>query len=228
MPQEPESHAMQPAAVRSWSDIWISALTKPSVNTFEEIVNDPNASTSRGYRWVFLAGLVASALTSLISMVIIGFQGADSPDTSGIAALAGGSLLQLVCFAPVAAVLSVIGLMISAGITQFFAGALGGTGSYSRLVYAFAAYAAPLSLVTGVVSPIPLVNCVAIPLGLFGLVLNVIANKAVNQFSWERAIASSVIFIVGILVLVAVLVIVILALLGPAIGDIFSDIVQNI
>lgn len=228
MSQEPDPYAMQPAASRSWSDIWISALTKPSVETYEGIISDPDASPNRGYKWVFLAGLVASVVTFLISAVITGLAGADAAEAYGLGALAGGSLLQLFCIAPFAAVMSVIGLIISAGVTQFFASALGGTGTYSKLVYALAAYAAPLSLITAVISPIPGVNCLAIPLGFFGLVLNVIANKAVNQFSWGRAIASSVVFIAALLVLVAVLVIVLLALLGPAIGEVFSDIVENI
>ena len=161
-------------------------------------------------------------------MILAGITGPDTPDSSGLGSLAGGSVGLLLCTVPFAAVMSVIGLVISAGITQFFAGALGGTGSYSKLVYAFAAYSAPLSVITGVIGAIPLVNCLAIPLGFYGLALNVIANKAVNQFSWGRAIVSSVIFIAAILIFVAVLVIIGLALLGPVIGEIFSDIVQNI
>ena len=49
------------------------------------------------------------------------------------------------------------------------------------------------------------------------------AVKAVNQFGWGKAIASSVLPLA--LILVPVAVIAILLLLGPVIGNVFSNIV---
>lgn len=75
----------------------------------------------------------------------------------------------------------------------------------------------------------PLVNCLAFPLGIYGLVLNAIAVKAVHQFSWGRALAASfALLAVALLCLLPVFVIVVLAILGPAIGNIFSNIVNEI
>ena len=108
------------------------------------------------------------------------------------------------------------------------AGALGGTGSYSKLAFAFAAYLAPLSVISSVLGLIPYVNCLAFPLGIYGIVLNVTAVKAVNQLSWGKAIAASVVILAGVVIGVACLTIVILALLGPAIGNVFSNIIQEI
>ena len=105
---------------------------------------------------------------------------------------------------------------------------LGGTGTYAKLAYAFAAYLAPLTLVSSFISAIPLVNCLTLPIAIYGIVLNVIAVKAVHQFGWGKALASSVLVFAGILLVVAVGVIVILALLGPAIGTVFSNIVEGI
>jgi hypothetical protein len=125
----------------------------------------------------------------------------------------------------------VLGLMISAGLTQLIASALGGTGSYSKLVYAFATYSAPLAIISSIVGSIPYVNYLAFPLSIYGMVLNVIAVKAVNQFGWGKAIASSWLILASILlvvVLVAVMVIAILTLLGPIIGSVFSGIIQGL
>jgi pilus assembly protein Flp/PilA len=219
---------MQSAASQPWNEVWISAITRPSVETFEDFVRYPDATANRGYKWIFIAGLAATILGFLISLAITSISSGGSPDPYSITGLFGTSIYFLVCAAPISAVLGVVGLMISAGISQFFASALGGTGTYSKLAYAFAAYYAPLSIVTGLLTAIPILNCLAFPLGIYGIVLNVIANKAVNQFSWGKAIASSVVIIAGILVLVAVCVIVILALLGPAIGNVFSNIVTDI
>lgn len=209
-----------PTTSLSWSEVWVSALTQPSVATFEGFVQDPDATSKRAYTWVLVSALISYAISALVSMVrIAGAQG--GPDASG-------TLGILICGAPIAALLSVLGLAISAGITQAIASALGGTGTYSKLAYTFAAYLAPLALISGVLSSIPYLNLLSYPLAIYGIVLNVIAVKAVHQFSWGKAIASSVLILVAILVLVACMVIVVLALLGPAIGNIFSNIVEGI
>lgn len=219
---------MESAVSQPWSEVWISAITKPSVETFEDFIRYPDATANRGYKWIFVAGLIASIFSFLVSLFITGIFGSGSPDPYNVAGLFGSSIYFLICAAPLSAILGVVGLMISAGITQFFASALGGTGTYSKLAYAFAAYFAPLSLITGLITAIPYLNCLAFPLGVYGIVLNVIANKAVNQFSWGKAIASSVVIIGLILALVAVCMIVVLALLGPAIGNVFSNIITDI
>jgi len=219
---------MQSAASQPWNEVWISAITRPSVETFEDFIRYPDATANRGYKWIFIAGLVASILGFFISLVITSLFGGGSSDAYSLTSLFGGSIFLIVCMAPLTAILGVVGLMISAGITQFFAGALGGTGTYSKLAYAFAAYYAPLSIVTSLLSAVPYLNLLALPLGVYSIVLNVIANKAVNQFSWGKAIASSVVIIGLILALVGVCMIVVLALLGPAIGNVFSNIIMDI
>ncbi len=220
--------ASQPSGSFSWIQVWTNALTRPSVATFEELVRDPKATSGRAYAWVFITALIGSGFSVLIELALAGISGSASSAESGAIATLGGSIMRLVCAVPVIAVLSVLGLMISAGITQLIASAIGGTGTYSKLVYAFAAYLAPLALITGVLGAIPYVNCLTFPLGLYSIVLNVTAVKAVHQFGWGKAVASSILILAGILVVVAVVIIVILALLGPAIGSVFSNIIRDI
>jgi hypothetical protein len=105
---------------------------------------------------------------------------------------------------------------------------LGGVGSHSELVYAQAAFLAPLTLMIDVLGVIPFINCLIFPLAIYGVVLNVISIKAVNRFGWGKAIASSVLIWGAALWLVSVFVIVILALTGPAVGHVFSNIIQEI
>ncbi len=218
----------QPSRSFSWIQVWTNALTRPSVATFEELVRDPNATPGRAYAWVFIASLIGYVLSVLIQLALAGITGSASRVESEVAAVAGGSIIALVCASPVVAALGVLGLMISAGITQLVASAIGGTGTYSKLVYAFAAYSAPLTLITAVLGSIPYANCLAFPLSLYAIVLNVTAVKAVHQFGWGKAAASSILIFAGILVLVACIVIVVLALLGPAIANVFSNIMQDL
>ena len=202
----------------SWKEVWISAITQPSTATYERILQDPKSSANRAYGWVFISSLAGGAIGILISNIMPG-ESEIYPGFSHIA--------STLCL-PVLAVISVIGLAISAGITQLVASALGGTGTYSKLVYAWAAYLAPLGFISSVIASIPLVNILGFPLVIYGMVLNVIAVKAVHQFGWGRAIASSVLILVGITVLVAVFVILVLVILGPAIGNVFSNIIQGL
>ncbi len=213
---------------QAWSEVWLKAITRPSVATYETLVSMPDLSTGTAYAWVFVGALVGYIFAFLIGSVFGGFAGFGQPEAIIPYGGSGFSILLLVCVGPLVSLLSVLGLMISAGITQFIATALGGTGTYGKLVYAYAAYLAPLSVIASIVGAIPVVNCLTIPLGIYGLVLNVTAVKAVNEFGWGRAIASSFLILASILVIIAVVVIVVLALLGPAIGNIFENILEGI
>ena len=91
------------------------------------------------------------------------------------------------------------------------------------------------SLVLGIVS-IPLTFCyyVGIPIGIAALVTGLIARRQIKDSGGTQtgngmAVAGIVLGgIVGVLIACAVVAIIILALLGPAVGNIFSNIVVNI
>ncbi|HKZ87251.1 MAG TPA: YIP1 family protein [Anaerolineae bacterium] len=214
MSQEPGAlPASEPGRSLSWSEAWLAALTRPSVAAYEELARDPNATTNRAYLWIIVSLLIGAVIQGLVFLLI--------PDT----AMAGLGLTTLFC---VAVVGGVIGFFIWSIITQGIARVLEGTGTYAQLVYALAAYTAPLYIINSVLAYIPLLNCLSIVTGIYAIVLNVIAVKAVHQFSWGRAIAASFILWLGLFALAACLVIVVLAILGPAIGNIFSNIVNEI
>lgn len=211
-----------------WREIWIDAITKPSVQTYERFIQQPSISGNTGYTWIFISTLIGYVISLLGQWAWSGLN----PTNSALSPFANNPtvfyLLLVVCGAPIGASLSVLGLAISAGISQWVARMLGGVGSHSELVYAQAAFLAPLTLVIDILGIIPFVSCLIFPLFIYMVVLNVISIKAVNRFGWGKAIASSVIIWVAALWLVAVFVIVILALLGPSIGHVFSNIIQEI
>jgi hypothetical protein len=214
MSQEPGTlPAAEPGRSLSWSEAWLAALTRPSVEAYEELARDPNATTNRAYLWIIVSTLIGALIQGLVFLV--------NRDT----VFAGLGLTTLIC---VAVVGGVIGFFIWSIVTQGIARILDGQGMYSQLAYALAAYAAPLYIINSVLAYIPILNCLSIVTGIYAIVLNVIAVKAVHQFSWGRAIAASFILWLGLLVLVACLVIVALVILAPAIGNIFSNIVNEI
>ena len=138
--------------------------------------------------------------------------------------LDGTSNLFLLCFSPVGAVLGVIGITISVGLTQFIARVLGGTGSFFKLIYAYAAFTAPLFLITSILQPIPVVGrCLSVPLGIYSLALYIIATKAVNGFGWGKSILAVIIIPMAIGLLLVCILSLLLILLVPDSGGLFPD-----
>lgn len=212
----------------SWSEVWISAITRPSAETFERLLQDPQATANRAYRWIFISSLIGYAIAALISFVINSL-GVTSLGIFDLGEIFGVSIFLLLCCGPVAAALAVLGLAVSAGITQWIAKTFfGGVGSYNELVYTFAAFLSPLGLISSLLSPIPFISFLTIFISIYGLVLGVIAVKAVNQFGWGRALVSYLIIPFIMLLVVPICIIVVLVLLGPSVGNVYSNIIQGI
>ncbi len=215
-----------------WLPIWIKAVTKPSEGTFAELAHSPEAKASQAYLWIFVTALISFLIAVVIQMLFLslGF-GQQNQDLAG---LLGSSLIGLVCAVPVFAGLSVLGFIINTGLVQWVAGLFKGVGTFNQLAYAFGAIAAPITLISSVLSffyAIPFVGLCLLPvsilLGLYALILEVIAVKGVNKFGWGQAIGS-VLVIPAVLFLCSCLVIGILTLLGPAVGNVFSEINQSL
>ncbi len=209
---------------------WIKALTKPNERTFAEIANSPGANPNKAYLWLALSDIVAVFVIMLVASLSTASQGDFGSALSR-------SLISLICGAPIGAVIGVLFFALVTAIIQWVAKLFKGTGSYSQLVYAAAAFAAPLMLISGAISalsliPIPYIalcfSILSIGLSIYALVLWVMAVKGVNGFGWGEAVGS--VFLPGLVIvfICGCLVIGILMLLGPVIGDVFSTINQSL
>ena len=176
-----------PAKSFSWLDVWMNALAFPSVATFEEIVNDPKATIERACIWVLLATVISQVISIFAPLALAKMLGSAS---SGASTSIIATSLDSIGFP---AALSVVLLLIVARIDQIIENGLGGDGTYLKAVYAFGAYLAPLILIEGVLRSIPIINPLFLILFLiaYGLVLNVIAVKAVHHIGWGKAIIPS-------------------------------------
>ena len=214
----PEQEPLPPlvSSGQSYSTIqaWTLALTRPNEATYRGLIDDPGAGLGRAVLWTVLGSAVQIALLALSQLAFGGLgrtlsqlQGlAPGSDRAFTPAFGAGALF---CAIPPGAFFSVAGLLLYAGVIQFIAGAFGGQGSFARLAYATSAFTAPLTIIGGFVSLIPFVNlCLALPLSVYSLALNLLALKAVNRFSWGLAVAT-----IGVFVLLSALFAVILGLL---------------
>lgn len=184
-PRAPEVQAPPQAGRLTWLEVWVRALTRPSVATFEGLRRDPEATTRRAYTWMAVIGLITFLLLWLLTVVLIRlFAG------GAMAEIWGSVVAYGVCGAAVVPLALALALTINWGLTHLIALALGGTGTFSELAYAFATYHAPLWLITFVLAMIPHVGYLAYALGLYLIVLNVLALQAVHRFGVGRAVAS--------------------------------------
>jgi hypothetical protein len=214
---------------------WIKALTKPNEQTFAEIAASPNAKLTTALLWVFIGSLVSFFLSSLVQNAAI----RSLMTQYGLPVQANGgittTLIQAVCGAPIVAIMTTIFFAIGIYIFQWIAKMFGGKGTPDQLAYAMAAISAPFSIVSGVLGLLGAIPYIGLCFGLIGLaigiyilVLEVMAIKGVNQISWGAAIGTLFIPSLVVICICGCVVIASFMLLGPVIGNVFSTINQSL
>jgi hypothetical protein len=191
-----------------WLPVWIKAVTKPSEQTFVDITEHPNMNARTAYIWVFIAGTISAILqafaTAIRAATGVGSQlqnipGLEQylPQSTGEGAGFGISLVSGLCASPFAGLLSVVFFALFVAIIQWIAKLFGGTGTYEKMLYAFAAITVPFTIISSLfvlLSAIPYVGIctglISLVLSIYALVLQVMAVKAVNRFGWGQAAGS--------------------------------------
>jgi hypothetical protein len=230
------------AGIAGWFSTWMTAVTKPSEETYATLAEHPDARTnSRAFTWVFLAGTASALITGVLQAILelAGFR-SQTPtwgDMFGGSA-AQGSLVSLgvaICASPIAGAIGTLFFAIGVGIIQWVAGMFKGTGTYSQLAYTVAAISVPFSLVSSLLTPFTAVQylnictgLLSLGLGLYALALEIMAVKAVNKFGWGEAAGSVLLPLVVICCCVSIAVFGMLGVLGPAISDTFNSIQQTL
>lgn len=221
--------------------VWVKALTRPNEQTYAALAASPNAKASTAYLWYFLGSIVQFLLASLVQGAAMR-QMMQQLDPSGSGQISSGdigsTLIGAICGAPIGAVVATIFFAIGVYIIQWIAGMFGGRGNPEQLAYVLSAVLTPALIVGGVLSllsAIPYVGLcfgvVSALAGVYVLYLEVAAVKGVNQFGWGAAAGS--VFIPGLAVafICGCLVVAGLSVLGPVIGEVFSQInssLQNV
>lgn len=235
----PLTPAPEPAGVMGWFSTWMDAVSKPNEQTYAILAERPDAmSNTRAFTWVFLAGTVAALISGILQSIL---QMAGVAQMPGLAELAGGaqpsgaaSLGIAICAAPFAGAIAVLFFAIFVGIVQWVAKLFGGTGTFSQLAYTTSAISVPFSLISAVLTPFSTINTVgycvsgiSLLLGLYALSLQVMAVKAVNKFGWGQALGSYFLPVLLIVCLCACAIFGLVSMMGPAMEDIFNQIIPT-
>jgi hypothetical protein len=232
----------QPTGVSDWFSTWGEAITKPNEQTYAAMAARPEAQTNnRAFIWVFLAATVAAIISGVLS-AILEAAGVATQQIPGLSDLVGSaprsaiaSLGIALCISPISGAIATLFFAIFVGVVQWVARMFGGTGTFSQLAYSLAAISVPVTLISSVLTPFSSIGAVgycagglSLLLGLYALVLQLMAVKGVNRFGWGQALGSY--FIPGVVIcgICFCLIFGLASTLGLAFSDIFDQINQTI
>ncbi len=169
--------AMPEAPIRPPSlpfyEVWNIALRRPTLESYERLLQDPNATLGRAVVWLLVVGAISgllSAASQFVWMQLMGssafsqFAGSAQALPQQLAPAGLGMAAALVCAIPISAIAVVLGQMLYFGLVHFTASAFGGQGTFSQMMYANTAYYAPITLISSLLSLIPCAACLAVPL----------------------------------------------------------------
>jgi hypothetical protein len=199
-PAQPARQKSQPGRQKSESskrsyafyEVWFAALVPFDVGSLAAVLDDPEGGTGRAFEWMAITGVI----TGLISpfLIINNPQFATLRAMPEFSSLLGGTELTTIMIILMVAmtiffpIFNILGLALIGALLNFLATRFGGTGNFSRTVYAQSAYLAPLSLISTLVTAIPGGQCVGSLLGFYFAVLNVRSIMAAQNLTIWGAI----------------------------------------
>ena len=118
---------------------------------------------------------------------------------------------------------------IGTGLVQWVAKLFGGTGTFDKLAYTFSSITVPYAIVTAVLTLLSIIPFVGILTGLisfalwiYGIILSVLAVKAVDRLDTGRAAGAVILPVLGIFLLICCCIAIIVGALVPMISNSFQ------
>jgi len=156
-----------------WARIWLAAVTRPTVATYQELARQPHVGSLDAWIWLFASSFLSGVLVSLGPVFVRARPAFDQG-------------LALAVFTIIAVLAWAIFAVCIQGIARLFKGG----GTYQSLIYVFAAFSAPLMLLASGLSLVPHSGLVLIALYLYWLALYSVAARGAHQFSWLKAVGA--------------------------------------
>jgi hypothetical protein len=205
------------AAIMNLSETWqtwLRAVTAPGEPTFEAERLKPQATLTTALIWMLIAGAVAAVLGLLQTTIAAGavqssvsqfLAQADLPPetraqleqvlNSGFLGGLGGASLGSIISVPV-------GFLVGTGILYLIAKLLGGTGDFGRYAYLNASFTAPLTILSSLLSVVPVLGCISIFISIYQLVLTYYSTKVEHQLTSGKALIVVLLPVILVLLLV--------------------------
>lgn len=162
----------------SWLEAWLTSLLKPSLQNYERLANDYNASLGRVFIWVFMTAFMTNTILKLLgeeSLAQIEISGQDL----GYSGLYLGAFITVALF------------LVITGVVHWLARSMNGQGTFTQLAYTCAAFYVPISLIETISYLIPgVVFSYLIPMftSIYISILTLIAIKSVHSIGTLKAL----------------------------------------
>jgi hypothetical protein len=176
---------------RPWTEIWFVGFFEAELDTYLDLKQEANRELGRSLTWMYLVFLIGAFLDTLSNYLFIAPSATFQVETLSFQE-ESPSIIPIL-FSPLIALFILGGwLLIAAfqeGLVKFF----GGWGKYEDYVFLSAAYAAPLTIILGIVGFIP--NFIYLVCGglifIYQAILGPIAVKAAYEgLGWGQATAA--------------------------------------
>jgi hypothetical protein len=168
-------HPRRARALPAWVDIWVAAITRPQIATFEKLAASPSASTRQAYTWLGAAAVAGWAIPALVSLARGGLP-------------AWVIMLALVALAG----LTLAWFSLAHGAADYLAQIFGTRLPFDRIAYAAASFCAPLVIIAGVLMAGPgFMRALLVPLLGYAFYLDVLAVRAVYRLGWVHGLVAA-------------------------------------
>jgi hypothetical protein len=179
-------------------DVWLKALTNPREETFQGELDSPRATLTNALIWMFLAGVVVSLLSFLVSLTSLNSAATmeqmlrDNPNIPPEMAAQFASMMPMMMMGTgsfFSIILAPLFFLIGVGIYYLLAMLVGGKGDFGRYAYLLASFQAPLAITRSLITFIPVLGpCLAIAVGFYEIFLAYLATKVAFNLSSGRAL----------------------------------------
>ncbi|MFP4323720.1 MAG: hypothetical protein ACLFTK_14800 [Anaerolineales bacterium] len=180
-PNSPNPLQARPPTTRGFLQVWLSAVTRPSLENYRELLNDRNVTLG----WLFVVVTITTILGGLGQLYLPVLYGLEA--TEGVIINIAFTIL---CSPLISGISLVFWLLFTGGTHFIITSFLGGQGQFDQLAFLYAAYQAPMQLVFGLFSLIPFVGlCLLLPYLAYSVTLGVISINAAHNVGWVNSVA---------------------------------------
>jgi hypothetical protein len=225
--QEPGSGERTPRPFGELVKLWMK-FTKMTEAFFQEELG--RVSVSNTLYSILIVAVFTAALSIVSSAISSSIPSTPPPSVDITQFMAIGKILLPIC----GLITMPVSFFLNIGITYLGALIFGGKGNFKSQAYLVSLYYVPLSIISGCtgfltwipVLGLPLLILVSLGISIFHVILTIRVFKVVHLLSTGKAVAA--VLSPLILILIPLCLISILALLGPAIGNVFSGIISGL
>ncbi len=188
---QPTPQSYHQARHYSWNEAWTQALTNPQEATYWWLVRDPVATSGRAMQWI-IVGWGLFAICQAISQFIFASLYRDLFVANESYFWSEPSLARTILLTPLQIFFLLMITIMMMLVSHIVAHALNGKGTLEQTIYGLSTIVAPIAVIGGVLSFIPIMGSLLwLLLLVYGFVLAIVALRGIHAFNWLQALITA-------------------------------------